>query len=339
MRYATARAFRSAIEARLKSIASKYDQRALVQIRKQIAFDRFLARLLAVSPGKWTLKGGVALQYRLGAHSRFTKDLDLVLPSGAEVVSDIILNAIASEVDDYFTFSLQQSQQLDHGAEGSSVRFTLRAGLDGRLFENIVVDIGFDELSPLPVETISGTDFLEFAGIPSITAPILPIEVHLAEKLHAYARSYSGDRQSSRVKDLIDIVLIGQSFPLKASACIGAVRHTFASRVTHQVPSRFVLPPENWSAPYAALATSVSLDPDIAVGHAYAARMLDPLLGGEIDDAAIWNASAGEWRTGRPGFGTGQNTGRGHRPAGTRAQSSVTSPTCVDPATPVISER
>lgn len=298
MKYATARAFRTAIDARLKSIASNDDQQALVQVRKQIAFDRFLARLLVSSSKNWTLKGGVALQYRLGELSRFTKDLDLSLPAAAELVSDNILNAVAYEVDDFFEFSLQRSQRLDHGAEGSSVRFTLRVDLDGRLFENIIVDVGLDEPPPLPVDTIDGTDFLKFAGISRIVAPILPIEVHLAEKLHAYARSYSGDRSSSRVKDLIDIVLIVQSFTLEAAKCMTALCHTFESRATHRVPARFELPPADWLLPYAALAASVSLDPDIAVGHAFAASMLDPLLGGDIDDAAIWNASVTQWRTG-----------------------------------------
>jgi len=33
--------------------------------RKRVAFDRLLARLIAVAPGRWILKGGFALDLRL----------------------------------------------------------------------------------------------------------------------------------------------------------------------------------------------------------------------------------------------------------------------------------
>lgn len=298
MKYATARNFRAAIDARLKSYAVSDDPRALVQIRKQIAFDRFLARLLTTSPGDWLLKGGTALQYRLGEASRFTKDLDLVLRSGADFATDAMLDAVACEVNDFFSLSLQQSRRLDHGAEGSSLRFTVRSELDGRLFENIVVDVGFDEPSSLPAETMMGTNFLEFAGIPVVTCPVLPIEIHLSEKVHAFARVYEGNHQSTRVKDLIDIVLIGRAYPLQASKMLMALNHTFGSRSTQVLPARLGAPPVEWAMPYIALAKSVGIDPDISIGHAYGARLLDPLLSKELTETAVWDRRAGEWGEG-----------------------------------------
>ncbi|MBA3377799.1 MAG: hypothetical protein H0T93_02840 [Chloroflexia bacterium] len=46
MEYATARNFRAAIDARLKPQSMTDDPRALVQIRKEIVFDRFPASLI-----------------------------------------------------------------------------------------------------------------------------------------------------------------------------------------------------------------------------------------------------------------------------------------------------
>lgn len=295
MKYATARNFRAAIDARLKAYTLSDDPRLLVQIRKQITFDRFLARLLTVSPDAWLLKGGTALQYRLGEASRFTKDLDLVLFSGSDFASDEISKAVAYDANDFFSFSLQQSRLLDHSTEGSSRRFMLRAELDGRLFENIIVDVGFDDPSPLPTEMIPGTNFLEFAGISAISPPILPIEVHLSEKLHALARIYEGNRQSTRVKDLIDIVLIARAYRLNANSVRLALNHTFHSRAVHPLPVRLGVPPAEWSVPYVALAVSVNLDPDMSIGHAYAASLLDPLLGGELAETAVWNPATCAW--------------------------------------------
>jgi hypothetical protein len=42
-----------------------------------VAFDRFLARLATKEPEAWIVKGGFALQLRLGERARTTKDIDV----------------------------------------------------------------------------------------------------------------------------------------------------------------------------------------------------------------------------------------------------------------------
>ena len=78
MSYQTGEAFRRALEARLLN-QSIQGAVSLVRLRKLVAFDRFLARLLAVRPDGWMLKGGLALQLRLGQRARTTKDIDVLL--------------------------------------------------------------------------------------------------------------------------------------------------------------------------------------------------------------------------------------------------------------------
>ena len=81
-RYATAAAFRRALEDRLKDIAGKQGV-DLQRLRRQVAFDRFLARLFqAARPSalSWVLKGGYAMELRIKA-ARTTKDIDLTMRS------------------------------------------------------------------------------------------------------------------------------------------------------------------------------------------------------------------------------------------------------------------
>jgi hypothetical protein len=75
--YATAGAFRRALEERLKR-ASLTDQIDLNRLRRQVAFDRLLARLFREEPAPWVLKGGYALELRFKA-ARSTVDIDLTL--------------------------------------------------------------------------------------------------------------------------------------------------------------------------------------------------------------------------------------------------------------------
>ena len=73
MRYASAAAFRQALETRLVE-QSRTSGRAHVRLRKEVVFDRLLARLLAAAPDRWLLKGALALDYRFGDRARTTRD-------------------------------------------------------------------------------------------------------------------------------------------------------------------------------------------------------------------------------------------------------------------------
>jgi hypothetical protein len=82
--YATARAFRAALETRLNERARR-DGVDLHRLRRQVAFDRLLARMFDPSqPARdaWVLKGGYALEMRFHM-ARSTKDLDLTVRTRA----------------------------------------------------------------------------------------------------------------------------------------------------------------------------------------------------------------------------------------------------------------
>ena len=75
--YATAKAFRTALETRLNETA----ERSKIQVnrlRRQVAFDRLLMRLFRTDPAPWVLKGGYALELRFRT-ARATIDIDLTV--------------------------------------------------------------------------------------------------------------------------------------------------------------------------------------------------------------------------------------------------------------------
>jgi len=65
VKYKTPAAFRRALEERLRRQSLETGQ-PLARLRKMVAFDRFLARLAKKAPQAWIVKGGFALQLRLG---------------------------------------------------------------------------------------------------------------------------------------------------------------------------------------------------------------------------------------------------------------------------------
>jgi Nucleotidyl transferase AbiEii toxin, Type IV TA system len=294
MKYATPGAFRTALERRLLD-AARHTGLPVVRLRKLVVFDRLLARLLAVAPDRWLLKGALALDLRLGARSRTTRDMDLARQDDDAAATADLLAAQALDLGDYFTFAIERTGRLDAAFEGAAVRYHVAAALDGRPFEDVIVDIGFADALPTAPETLRGPDLLTFAAIEPVTVPAVPIAQHVAEKVHAYTRTYTGERRSTRVKDLVDLVLIRSALTFEAGGLREALRATFTQRGTHLLPAALPAPPAEWGPAYRRLAREVGLDPDVRVGFALAVAFLDPILAGTVSDRARWEPLNGTW--------------------------------------------
>ena len=69
-----------------------------------VAFDRFLARLVQAQPGAWMLKGGLALQLRMGSHARTTKDIDVLWTIPRLEMQRVLASAASLDLGDWFAF-------------------------------------------------------------------------------------------------------------------------------------------------------------------------------------------------------------------------------------------
>lgn len=299
MRYASAAAFRQALETRLLAL-SRSQGSSLVRLRKEVAFDRLLARLLIAAPGRWVLKGGLAFDYRFGTRARTTKDMDLAGAAGEEVATSDLLAAADLDMGDYFSFSIERTAKLDQLVEGAAVRYHVRADLGARRFEDFVVDIGFDLPPGWEPEVLIGPDLLSFAGIDPVAAPSLPLEVQVAEKVHAYTRGYGVDGVgSTRVKDIVDLALVASTAELDAGKVRRAMSETFARRSGRALPAALPRPPADWAVPFGRLAGEIHLAADLDGGHQLAARLLNPILSGNVTTGR-WDAVGQAWLADEP---------------------------------------
>jgi predicted nucleotidyltransferase component of viral defense system len=216
MKYTSAAAFRQALEQRLKNEADSTGL-GLARLRKRVAFELFLRRLLIVAPDRWVLKGALALDFRLTVVTRSTKDIDLGRDDDEQAAIRDITAAQQLALDDHFTFAAARTDELADTDEFSAVRFHVTAQLAGRTFEQFLVDIGFIDTISWTPDTIHTSQSLAFADIAPLAIPAIPIPQHLAEKVHAYTRTYGESRKpSTRPKDLIDILLIERSATIQA---------------------------------------------------------------------------------------------------------------------------
>jgi hypothetical protein len=263
--YATAGAFRAALEARLNERARR-EGIDLGRLRRQVAFDRLLARMFDSSQpirDGWILKGGYALEMRF-LRARSTKDLDLTVRRREGAVEssaslrERLLIAASVEVPDFFTFEIGEAMADLNQAPDGGARFPVDARLDGRTFIRFHVDLGVGDEVLEPLESVAGQDWLGFAGISPVVVPALSIEQHWAEKFHAYTRPR--DATNSRVRDLVDLVLILDEQQPSLDGARQAVAVTFARRHSHSIPEDMVPPPAAWATPFAELAAECGLD-------------------------------------------------------------------------------
>ena len=294
MRYASSSAFRTSLEQRLKNESAR-SAIPLLRLRKLVAFDRLLARLLVVAPNRWRLKGAIALDYRLGATYRTTRDMDISRQDSETDATDDLLAVQSTDLGDFFSFTLNQVSGRENALEGIAVRYHLTSNLAGRRFENLAIDVSFSDPALNSTELLQSPNLLRFAGIEPITVPAIPLEQHVAEKLHAYTRTYGEQRRSSRAKDLIDLVLVQGALPISAGKLKVALDATFSNRATHPLPKSVPSAPAQWGDSFATIASEVSLNPDPTSGYLEIAKLFDPILSGQVPDHSSWNPVTKRW--------------------------------------------
>ncbi len=92
-----------------------------------------------------------------------------------------------------------------------------------------------------PPDILRGSDLLQFAGIAPVEFPVYPVPQHLAEKLHAY--TLPRGQENTRVRDLVDLVVIAATEAVEADQLSRSVEATFAIRGTHPIPGSLPAPP------------------------------------------------------------------------------------------------
>jgi nucleotidyltransferase AbiEii toxin of type IV toxin-antitoxin system len=292
VRYRDAAAFRTALEQRLKDRAAG-DGAQLVRDRKRVAFDRLLARLLAVAGGCWLLKGGFALDLRLAARARSTKDVDIEWRAEESELLDTLLDAVGFDPGDFFVFAIERSG-VPEDRLGGSHRFRVSASLAGRPFETFLLDVGFRSDDAIATETLKTDDLLGFAEIEPVEVEAVPLELQVAEKLHAYTRTYEGRRTSTRTKDLVDLALVAELSTLDAAALRREIETIFSLRKTHTAPATLPPPPIDWAVPFRRLAKEVGVPEELRAGHRDAVALLDPILSEEVT-AGRWDPGKRAW--------------------------------------------
>lgn len=266
MKYQSDENFRRALEDRLK-LREREQREPLVRLRKRVIFERCLVRLQRKEQSTWILKGAFALELRLGQQARMTKDFDLGVDLGIDGqqewsyadVAQLLRKDLTEQMDDRFTFLVHEKSEQDTIAPGvKAYRLMVETRLAGRTFEKIQVDIGVGDPLVPPFDELEGSDLLDFAGIPRPVIRATSRAQHLAEKVHALTRPFD-DRINTRVKDLVDLMLLMDMGLPDPPVVKRTVEQIFSVRGTHAIPPTIGNPPATWVSSFTAMAMEIGL--------------------------------------------------------------------------------
>lgn len=296
--YATAAAFKQALEARLRSSSTTGVDFA--RRRQLVVFDRFLARIARALGDSVIAKGGIVVELRV-ERARTTKDIDLWLIGSPDGLLERLQELAAMDLGDFLSFDVKPDAVhpaiTNEGMLHEGQRYRVACRLAGKVYgQPFGLDVAFADPIFGEPDILVADDVLGFAGVPPPTLRVYPLETHIAEKLPAY--TLPRPRPNSRVKDLPDIALLASVREISAVTLYAALKQTFDSRGTHELPGRFPAPPPSWTAPYAHMADVDRLVwPDIDAVLAAVRTFLDPVL---ERTRGTWRPSTWSWSPAAP---------------------------------------
>lgn len=294
-RYQTPAAFRTAIDARLKTKA-KRDGRPFPELRREFLYQRFLARVFH-DDSPWVLKGGVGVLARLPG-ARHSRDIDLLHltmdPAGAE---QELRTLGRRDLGDHLHFQVVRSVAL---SVEDALKLKIDAYVGASKWENFDfdIDISCERHFVASCETIQPQPVLDTVGL----APLPPFRLYplvdqIADKVVAMFETHGG-APSNRYRDLVDLALLitleGIDAELLQQALAARTRHARNPVVT---PRAIHSPGTAWAAGYHAEARRSTLPTDL---HQLAAALvrvgacLNPVLDGTVA-SGTWNPTTRTW--------------------------------------------
>ena len=297
--YSTGVALWTAVTAHAKTSAKAtgVDVGALI---RRFVFGRFLARVFHDPTDPWVLKGGTAVLARVH-DARTTKDVDLLGQlSSVDAAVDALRAVTAVELGDHFRFVITRVERSLGGAGQPAVdgcRVSIDAYCGTAKKTSFGVDLVTGSLMTAAPELVADP-VLDLRGLVAPTMRLYPVVDHIADKLCATQATYGadGDQASSRVRDLVDLVVFAGAQDVDGAALIAAVHGEWTHRGLPGAPT--FAPPPAWEHLYPPLARRI---PACAHARSFAdavtlmGAFLVPVLDGEAAGRR-WFASDRAWK-------------------------------------------
>jgi hypothetical protein len=237
---------------------------APVRVRRWISVMVLLGALdrSRESDPLFLLKGGVAIELRVGGGARATKDVDLVFFGDPERLGEILDEDLA---EPYSVFSFEP-QGVETRREGLFRQVDVKLLFRGRSWATVKLEVAQPDSQATDAEEVEAISIDEFGIEGPRMVRCLSLRYQIAQKLHAVTQLFEVG-ENERFRDLIDLIICRDLVADLAEvreACVD----TFQARGLHAWPPSLEVP-DAWAEPYMALAEEMNF-PVADVGDAAA---------------------------------------------------------------------
>ncbi len=222
-------------------------------ISHMVLCGALIDRAQRASQPDFLIKGGVALELRLGSRARATRDLDVTLARGDGPLIDAVESALQGEFES-FTFRRKGEPYV---MPNSVLRVEIAIQYRGRSWATVRLDVNTNELDTLEIEYIDAIPLRPFGLTGPERLPCLALPFQIAQKIHAVSESRPQGRDNDRVRDMVDLLLLRGAIT-DVAAVRAACQRVFDLRGTHSWPPTFE-PPDWWVAEFERSASEVGL--------------------------------------------------------------------------------
>ncbi len=222
-------------------------------ISHMVLCGALIERAQGASQPDFLIKGGVALELRLPGRARATRDLDVTLARGDELLIDVVESALQCEFEG-FTFRRKGEPYV---MPNSVLRVEIAIQYRGRSWSTARLDVTTNELDTLEFEYVNAIPLRPFGLTGPEQLPCLTLPYQIAQKIHAVSESRPQGRDNDRVRDMVDLLLLRDTIS-DLAAVRAACQRVFDLRGTHSWPPTFE-PPDWWVAEFERSASEVGL--------------------------------------------------------------------------------
>lgn len=295
--YPDARAALSAI----KQGAHAHSEQTGIHVAQAVALaymDRFLSRIFGSSGAEsWMLKGGTSMLARI-SNARSTRDLDLThCAADLRVALQELKDLAGRDLGDHFQFVFHNAEAIRQ-VQGPYRPYGLRVGFETYAGTKSLGKVSVDLTTcAAPAGDVTVCRPVALPPLPRlVTAPyrLFPVEDQIADKYCAIVEVHGG-APSSRIKDLVDLVLLATNVPASGHALELALAQETHARQLQLLP--FAIPSSWTPEPFRQLAAKTEL-PEVFRSLPGAVRlvsqMLDPAIRGEVN-GLVWEPGPCKW--------------------------------------------
>jgi len=256
--YADGAAVEQVIKAAAVALCAGNSALQVSEVIRQIHFDRFLSRIFSKGgEGNWILKGGTGLLARI-PNARSTTDIDLFHSSLDLAAALVDLRRMALvDLHDHFYFAFVSQQPLlggDLQPHNPGYRVHFRYSIGAAEKGTLQIDLVIGPEVQGQIETLRPINRPSNLKLVSFDYQLYPIANQIADKVCACLSTYKSGA-SSRVHDLVDLVVLATSYQIEADALQVALQDELSRRGLNEVTS--VTFPSQWRSRYGTLAKSV----------------------------------------------------------------------------------